>query len=135
MRADGSTHVWSVQTDSSLTSNTYNRSRDLIGIYMTFVSTKTFTAEQKASAVALERAFEKLLRSANVHETMVLALRVEQIFDQALITALDSTEAGLKASATYRHDCVRRLRTQEGDVEAYQSLDPSKDLVGRQAAH
>ena len=66
---------------------------------MAFVSTITFTDEIKAKFQPLEPAFENLLRSTNVHEDVLNALRMEEILDREMFISLDSTEEGFEKSA------------------------------------
>ena len=53
----------------------------------------------KEAMPPLEPAFENLLRSANLHEDVISALRKEGSLDREMFVSLDSTEDGLAASA------------------------------------
>ena len=66
---------------------------------MAYVTTLTITAADTDATQPLEPAFENLLRTANLHEDVISALRKEEILDRELFVALDSTEGGLAASA------------------------------------
>ena len=59
----------------------------------------TITAADKDAMQPREPAFENLLRTANLHEDVISALRKEEILDRDIFVALDSTEEGLAASA------------------------------------
>ena len=61
-----------------------------------FRSTLTFTDEQKAFAPDLEPAFENLLRTLNVDEALITALKVNLINDRETFVGLDDNEAGFK---------------------------------------
>ena len=63
---------------------------------MASVSTITFTDEIKAKFQPLEPAFENLLRSTNVHEDVLNALRMEEILDREMFISLDSTDEGFE---------------------------------------
>ena len=52
----------------------------VILVIMAFVSTLIFTDEIKAKFQPLEPASENLLRSSNIHEDVINALRLEEIF-------------------------------------------------------
>ena len=71
----------------------------VILVIMAFVSTVIFTDEIKAKFQPLEPAFENLLRSSNVHEDVINALRMEEISDREMFISLDPTEEGLAKSA------------------------------------
>ena len=58
-----------------------------------FASTLTITEAQMSGAVPLEPAFENLLRSATVHESIIWALCINEINDRATFCALDSRRA------------------------------------------
>ena len=62
-------------------------------------STLTFTDEQIAFAPDLEPAFENLLRTLNVDEALITALKVSMINDRETFVGLDETEAGFKNNA------------------------------------
>ena len=62
---------------------------------MAFTSTISFSDEINASLQPLEPAFENLPRTANVHEDVLNALRMEEIFDREMSVSLDTTEEGL----------------------------------------
>ena len=66
---------------------------------MPFTSTITFSDEIKASLQPLEPAFENLLRTANLHEDVLNALRMEEILDREMFVSLDTTEEGCAKSA------------------------------------
>ena len=66
---------------------------------MAFTSTITFSDEIKASLQPLEPALANLLRTANLHEDVLNALRVEKILDREMLASLDTTEEGLAESA------------------------------------
>ena len=70
----------------------------LIVVFVAFTSTITFNDEIKASMQPLETNFESLLRTANLHEDVIDALRMEEILDREMFAALDSTEEGLAQS-------------------------------------
>ena len=57
-----------------------------------FRRTMTFTDEQKASAPDLELAFENLLRTLNVDEALITALKVNKINDRETFVGLDDTD-------------------------------------------
>ena len=59
-----------------------------------FKNTLTFTTEQIATAPDLEPAFENLLRTLNVDESIITALKVNMIVDRDTFIGLDDTEAG-----------------------------------------
>ena len=61
-----------------------------------FHNTLTFTEEQIAMAPDLEPAFENLLRTLNVDESLIKALRINMITDRETFIGLDDTEAGFK---------------------------------------
>ena len=62
-----------------------------------FRSTLTFTEDQLATAPDLEPAFENLLRTLNVDESLIKALRINMITDRETFIGLDDTEAGFKS--------------------------------------
>ena len=62
-----------------------------------FRNTLTFTGEQLAMAPDLEPAFENLLRTLNVDESLINALRVNMITDRETFIGLDDSEAGFKS--------------------------------------
>ena len=64
-----------------------------------FRSTFTFTDEQKAAALDLEPAFENLLRTVNVDEALITALKFNVITHRETFVGLDDTEAGFKTIA------------------------------------
>ena len=66
---------------------------------MAFISTLTITAADKDAMQPLGPAFENLLRTANLHEDVISALRKEELVDREMFVAHDSTEDGLAASA------------------------------------
>ena len=61
-----------------------------------FRSNLTFTDEQEAFAPDLEPAFENLLRTLNVDEALITALRINMINHRETFAGLDDTEAGFK---------------------------------------
>ena len=59
-------------------------------------STLTFTDEQISFASDLEPAIENLLRTLNVDEALITALKIHMINDRETFVGLDDTEAGFK---------------------------------------
>ena len=49
----------------------------------------------------LQPTFENLLRSLNVHDTIISALRINDNTDRDTFAGLDVSEAGLKTNAKY----------------------------------
>ena len=68
----------------------------MVLVLSVFRSTLTFTDEQKGSAPDLEPAFEILLRTINVDESLITALKLNMITDRETFVGLDDTEAGFK---------------------------------------
>ena len=66
---------------------------------MALTSTITFNDETKECVQPLEPAFENLLGTANLHEDVINALRMEEILDREMFVALDSTGEGRAKSA------------------------------------
>ena len=94
----------------------------------------SFSVEIKASLQHLEPAFENLPRTANVHEDVINALRMEEILDREMFVSLDSTEEGLAKSAkeAFGVGADKKFRSQEGVGETEESLEPSQTAVGGQ---
>ena len=61
-----------------------------------FVSKLTVTSEDIADSEQLEPAFEPLLRSLKVHESIMVAMRVNGIADRTLFSDLAQDESQLK---------------------------------------
>ena len=57
------------------------------------------TTQQIATAPVLEWAFGKLLRNVEVHETIIIALRLNVITDCETFAGFGETEAGMKSNA------------------------------------
>ena len=53
-----------------------------------FVSKLMFSRDDIAAADQLERALESLLRSLKVHDSVIMATRVNEVLDRALFTDL-----------------------------------------------
>ena len=73
-----------------------------------FVSTLTYTDAQKSAAPNLEPAFEHLLRSSMVHESVITALRVNEITDRDTFVNMFNSEA-FRDGATHSHPVPRGL--------------------------
>ena len=58
-----------------------------------------FTDEQKSAAQQLDPSLEALLREVNLNEELIMAFRVQEIFDRGLFVALDTSEEGLRKTA------------------------------------
>ena len=58
-----------------------------------FVSRLTLTAEDIADSEQLEPAFESLLRSLKVHDSVIAAMRANEVTDRALFTDLAQDES------------------------------------------
>ena len=76
--------------------------------FAAFTSTITFSDEIKASSQPLEPAFENLLRTANLHEDVLNALRMEDILDREMLVSLDTTEEVLAKSAKDPSESIQR---------------------------
>ena len=57
------------------------------------------SSEQRASALPLEPSLEALLREVNCHEEIIMAFRVQEIYDRSLFVALESSEDGIRTTA------------------------------------
>ena len=66
------------------------------GMAAKFVPRLTLTAEDIADSEQLEPAFESILRSLKVHDSVVAAMRVNEVTDRALFTDLAQDESKLK---------------------------------------
>ena len=82
----------------------------VILVIMAFVSTLIFTDEIKAKFQPLEPAFENLLRSSNVHEDVINALRMEEILDREMFISFYSTEEGLARFISSMPGTIEELR-------------------------
>ena len=56
------------------------------------------TEEQIQNAKPLTPGLESLLRSVDLHESVLMAFRVQEILDKELFVALDTTEDALRAT-------------------------------------
>ena len=61
-----------------------------------FVSKLTFSLDDFAAADQLEPALESLLRSLKVHDSVIMAVRVNEVLDRVLFTNLAQDEQQLK---------------------------------------
>ena len=64
-----------------------------------YVSTLTYTDEQKSATPNLEPSLEHLLRSSSVHESIITTLRVNEITDRDTFVNLFDSETTLNMSA------------------------------------
>ena len=63
-----------------------------------FQATLSFTDAGKAAAPSMEAALENLLRNASIAESVIWALRINEITDCEVFSSLDSPEDGLKTN-------------------------------------
>ena len=64
-----------------------------------YVSTLTFTEEQKTPAPNLEPSFEHFLRNRSAHEPIITTFRVNEITDRDTFVNMFDSEATLNMSA------------------------------------
>ena len=58
---------------------------------MAFVSTLAFTRGMATAAAAMDALFEIMLRSVNLHQDVILALRNSDFTTRGLFVSIDST--------------------------------------------
>ena len=69
------------------------------GMALKFVTMATFTPEDLAAAPELEPALESLLRSLKVHDSVIAAMRTNEILDRAIFSDLAQDEAKMRKCA------------------------------------
>ena len=69
------------------------------GMALKFVTKATFTPEDLAAAPELEPALESLLRSLEVHDSVIEAMRINEILDRAIFSDLAQDEGKMRKCA------------------------------------
>ena len=93
------------------------------------------TEEQIQNAKPLTPGLESLLRSVDLHESVLMAFRVQEILDKELFAALDTTEETLRTTCKegFGIDPAKGFHSQTRTREGSKSLNRCKSTLRNQS--